>query len=85
MRRRRAQQTYQYILPKLKEMRLAGKMMREIADWLNDHGHLTTAGLPFTDVAVHRVIKRYLGDGFLGKVRDRGGNPRTIRAMETIQ
>jgi DNA invertase Pin-like site-specific DNA recombinase len=85
MRRARAQQTYQYILPKLKEMRLAGKMMREIADWLNDHGHLTTAGLPFTDVAVHRVIKRYLGDDFLGKVRDRGGNPRTIRAMETIQ
>ena len=85
MRSVRAKQMYQYILPTLKEMRLAGKSMQEIAGWLNDHGHRTTAGFPFTDVAVHRVIKRYLGDDYLGPVRDRGGKPLTIRAMETIQ
>lgn len=85
MRRQRTRQTYEYLLPTLKEMRLAGKTMDEIAAWLNGNGHLTTAGRPFNQVAVWRILKRYLGDDFLGKVKDRGGRPQVIRAMETVK
>ena len=34
------------VLPDLKRLRLEGKTMDEIAEWLNDHGHLTTARHP---------------------------------------
>jgi len=34
---------------------------------------------------VWRILKRYLGDDFLGKVKDRGGRPQVIRAMETVK
>ena len=69
-------------MPTMKEMREAGKTMVEIAAWLNDNGHTTTAGTPFTQVSVWRLLKRYLGDNFLGKVKDRGGKPQIIRCME---
>jgi len=82
MRQLRTQQVYEHLLPDLKRLRLEGKTMDEIAEWLNDHGHVTTLGGPFTQVSVHRLLKRYLGDDFLGKVKDRGGNPQIIKAME---
>ena len=85
MRQLRTRQTYEFILPKLKEMRLAGKTMDEIAEWLNNNGHTTTVGGAFNQVSVWRLLKRYLGTDFLGKVKDRGGNPQTIRAMEVTQ
>jgi DNA invertase Pin-like site-specific DNA recombinase len=84
MRRIRTRQTYEFLLPTLKKMRLSGKTMVEIAEWLNDHGHTTTVGHPFNEVSVWRLLKRYLGDDFLGPVKDRGGRPQTIRAMETV-
>ncbi len=72
-------------MPQLRRMRLEGKTMGEIATWLNDHGHQTTVGKPFTQTAVWRLLKRYLGDDFLGKVKDRGGSPQVIRAMEKVR
>ena len=63
-------------------MRLAGKTMDEIAAWLNDNGHLTTAGRPFNQVSVWRLLKRYLGDDFLGKIKDRGGQSADHQGME---
>ena len=61
----------------------ARRWMR-LPTWLNDNGHTTTVGHPFNEVSVWRFLKRYLGDEFLGKVKDRGGRPQTIRCMETV-
>ena len=82
MRRQRTEEIYRFIMPTLKEMREAGKTMVEIAEWLNNNGHTTTAGHPFKQVSVGRLLKRYLGDDYLGKVKDRGGKPQIIRCME---
>ena len=82
MRRVRTRQAYEYLLPDLKRMRLEGKTMDEIAAWLNARDCLTTVGTPFNQVSVWRLLKRYLGDDFLGPVKDRGGRPQRIRAME---
>ena len=82
MRRIRTQKTYEFLLPTLKEMREAGQTMDEIAQWLNDNGHTTTVGHPFNETSVWRLCKRYLGDEYLGKVKDRGGNPQVLRCME---
>ena len=82
MRRVRTKQTYEFLLPDLKKMRLAGRTMDEIADWLNQRGHTTTVGHPFNETSVWRLLKRYLGDEYLGKVRDRGGRPQIIGCME---
>jgi len=81
-RRRRALQVYEHIIPDVKRMRLEGRTMDEIAEWLNSRGHLTTAGTPFGQVSVWRLMQRYLGEDFLGKVKDRGGRPKKIKAME---
>ena len=85
MRRQRRAAVYSFLMPTIKEMRLAGKTMIEIATWLNDHGHTTSAGAPFTQTAVHRLLKRYLGDDFLGRAADSHGNSRVIRCMETVK
>ena len=84
-RTQRTRQTYAFLMPTLKQMRLEGKTMDEIAVWLNNNGHTTSSGMPFQQCAVHRLLKRYLGDDFLGKVKDRGGKPQIIRAMETVK
>ena len=85
LRQERTEAAYRFIMPALQKMRLEGKTMGEIATWLNDHDHRTTVGRPFTETAVWRLLKRYAGDDFLGKVKDRGGNPQVIRAMETAK
>jgi hypothetical protein len=82
MRRTRARQTYEFLLPDLKRLRMEGKSQAEIATWLNEHGHLTTAGTPFNQVSVQRLLKRYLGDDFLGRAQDSHGNQRVIPCME---
>lgn len=65
-RKRRAAEAYQFILPEIKARRERGDTMAEIAQWLNDTDHTTTAGKPFTDVAVWRIVKRYLNKELLG-------------------
>jgi DNA invertase Pin-like site-specific DNA recombinase len=69
-----AQEVYAFVMPRIKEMREAGRTLDEIAAALNADGHRTTAGTPFTHTSVWRLIKRYLGDEFL---RD---NPRGTAA-----
>jgi len=57
---------YSFLMPKIKEMREAGRTMQQIADTLNAEGHRTTHGKPFGEVSIHRLIDRYLGKGLLG-------------------
>jgi len=57
---------YAYLMPEIKLRRERGDTLPEIMVWLNGQGHRTTAGMPFTQVAVWRLIKRYLGDAWLG-------------------
>lgn len=46
------------ILPTILKMREEGKSDEAIAAKLNEDGHTTTAGMPFTHVAVYRIRKR---------------------------
>ncbi len=65
-RKERAAAAYQFLMPEIKARRERGDTMAEIAQWLNDTEHMTTVGKPFTDVAVWRIVQRYLGDDLLG-------------------
>ena len=58
---------YATIVPEIKIRRERGDTLPEIVEWLNVTGHTTTAGMPFTQTAVWRIIKRYLGDKYLGR------------------
>jgi DNA invertase Pin-like site-specific DNA recombinase len=82
MRRVRTRQTYEYLIPRLREWRMEGKTTQAIADILNQEGHVTTSGRPWTAGAVWRQIERYLGKDFLGKATDRYGNQQRLRCME---
>lgn len=57
-KRARADAAYQPILPLMKELRKKGHSFREIADILNEKGHLTMLGHPFTPPTVLRILKR---------------------------
>jgi DNA invertase Pin-like site-specific DNA recombinase len=50
------------ILPKIMKMKKAGATNEVIAAKLNADGHTTTAGKPFTHVAVYRLLERYSQD-----------------------
>jgi DNA invertase Pin-like site-specific DNA recombinase len=50
------------ILPKIIKMKKAGATNEVIAAKLNEEGHTTTAGKPFTHVAVYRLLERYSED-----------------------
>ena len=54
----RTQAYYGLLLPQMKEWREAGDSHETIAKKLNELGHRTTVGKPFTQVAVYRVLKR---------------------------
>ena len=85
LRQERTEAAYRFIMPTLQQMRLDGRTMGEIATWLNDRGHSTTVGKPFTETAVWRLLKRYAGDDYLGRVKDAHGGSHVIRAMETVK
>lgn len=70
-------QRYQFIVPLIKEKRDLGWSMFEIAKWLNDNGHQTAAMKPYTETAVWRLTKRYIGEEYLKKKGPR--NPRGQR------
>lgn len=78
-RSERAKQAYDTILPEIKARRERGDTMLEIADWLNAGCYMTTAGKPFTETAIHRLIKRYLGDELLGNQMRAHGRQRQRR------
>jgi DNA invertase Pin-like site-specific DNA recombinase len=65
-RSEQAAEVYSFLMPKIKEMREAGRTMQQIADTLNAEGHRTTRGKPFGEVSIHRLIDRYLGKELLG-------------------
>jgi DNA invertase Pin-like site-specific DNA recombinase len=65
-RQEKTANTYAFLMPKIKEMRDRGDTLPEIVEWLNAQGHTTTAGKPFTQTAVWRLIDRYLGKKYLG-------------------
>ena len=58
--------TYAFLMPEIRARRERGETMPEIMDWLNQQGYTTTAGKPFTQTAVWRLIDRYLGKEYLG-------------------
>jgi DNA invertase Pin-like site-specific DNA recombinase len=61
--------TYAYLMPEIRTRRERGETLPEIMDWLNAAGHKTTAGKPFTQTAVWRLIDRYLGKEWLGNIK----------------
>ncbi len=63
---------YQHLMPEIKRRRENGKSLADIVKWLNDNGHLTTARKPFTQTALWRIIKRYLGGKYLGPIKSKG-------------
>lgn len=61
--------TYAYMMPEIKARRERGETLPEIVEWLNGQNKTTTAGKPFTQTAVWRLIDRYLGKQYLGSSR----------------
>jgi DNA invertase Pin-like site-specific DNA recombinase len=68
-KREKTKNTYAFLMPEIKAKRERGETLPEIAEWLNQQEKVTTAGKPFTQTAVWRLIKRYLGEEYLGSVR----------------
>jgi len=66
-----AKSRYQYLMPEIKRRRENGESLADIVKWLNDNGHLTTALKPFTQTALWRIIKRYLGEEYLGPIKSK--------------
>jgi len=58
---------YAALIPEIKARRERGDTLPEIVEWLNLEGRTTTAGKPFTQTAVWRLIDRYLGKQYLGR------------------
>ena len=69
VRRRVAATAYSHLLPQLTAMRAAGQTMEEVAAWLNDNGHCTRAGNPYTVASVWRLYKRYAPE-YLGNIKN---------------
>ena len=70
-KKERTRNTYAYLMPEIKARRERGDTLPEIVEWLNQQGKVTTAGKPFTQTAVWRLIGRYLGKEWLGNIRKR--------------
>jgi len=60
---------YAFLIPEIKARRDRGATLPELVEWLNQQGHTTTAGKPFTQTAVWRLLDRYLGKEYLGSTR----------------
>ena len=68
-KRAKTKNIYAWMMPEIKTRRERGETLPEIVEWLNNQGKLTTAGKPFTQTAVWRLIDRYLGKEYLGSSR----------------
>ena len=53
-----ANDAYAFLMPDIRGWREAGETLDAIAARLNDQGHATRAGLPFTPTAVYRLLAR---------------------------
>ena len=72
--------TYAFLMPEIQARRERGQTLPEIVEWLNKQGRTTTAGKPFTQTAVWRLIDRYLGKEWLGNIKKRNEGSKVIRA-----
>lgn len=68
-RRLGTRNAYAYLMPEIKARRERGETLPEIVEWLNGQNYTTTAGKPFTQTAVWRLLDRYLGKEYLGSTR----------------
>ena len=57
-RTERAQDAYAFLVPKIRELRNGGRTCEQIAHWLSEQGHQTTAGKPFNAAIVSRIMQR---------------------------
>jgi hypothetical protein len=57
-RTKAASDAYGFLLPDIRKWRDRGDSFATIAGRLNEQGHLTRAGKPFTAVAVLRLLNR---------------------------
>jgi len=57
-RSEKARAEYEFLVPTLRRMRDEGQSLRQIAKWLNEQGHQTRRGKPFTGGIVWRILKR---------------------------
>jgi DNA invertase Pin-like site-specific DNA recombinase len=82
IKKERTKGAYALMMPKIKELREQGGTLPEIVEWLNNQGHTTTAGKPFTQTAVWRLIGRYLGKEYLGNIKKKTqGNKVAVAAV----
>jgi DNA invertase Pin-like site-specific DNA recombinase len=72
--------TYAFLMPEIQARRERGETLPEIVEWLNQQGQTTTAGKPFTQTAVWRLIDRYLGKEWLGNIKKRNEGSKVKRA-----
>jgi len=68
-KREKTKNTYAFLMPEIRDRREHGQTLPEIVEWLNQQEYTTTAGKPFTQTAVWRLIERYLGKEYLGSTR----------------
>ena len=66
-RRRETDRKYAHLIPVLIAMRTSKHTMVEIAAWLNENGHFTGSGRPYTEAAVWRLFKRHAPE-WLGNI-----------------
>ena len=57
-RTERARDAYAFLLPKMRELRDEGSTCEQIAHWLSEQGHETTASKPFNPAIVCRIMQR---------------------------
>ena len=57
-RTERARDAYAFLVPKMQELRDEGRTCEQIAEWLSEQGHQTTAAKPFNPAIVCRIMQR---------------------------
>ena len=81
-KREKVKNIYAWMMPEIKARRERGETLPEIVEWLNNQGKHTTAGKPFTQTAVWRLIARYLGKEYLGNIKKKTqGNKVAVAAV----
>lgn len=66
-RTQRARDAYAPLVPQIRELRDEGKTYEQVAQWLNEQGHQTTASRPFSASTLNRIMQR--ADGTTPKTR----------------
>jgi hypothetical protein len=59
VRRRDCERKYAFLIEQLRERRAEGMTLKQIADWLNEKGHSTSKGKPWTEALVCRLFQRH--------------------------